>query len=159
MPLSNTLRAMPLRSKLQLGFMVVSSAGIVVMVGSTVAWAVWSRVGGPMMLFDPRQDLCQAIGQGGFALMVAGVCGLAFVSGDASVRSRLQRYGGVLFWASALASLTVDYFPAYARMSIAELYATLLGKVIFGAMAVGFAGMLISMGLDLVARVAKPKTI
>lgn len=154
-----TIREAPLRDKLQLGFMATSAVGLLLGVGSVAAWAIWSRVGAPVMLFDPRLDLCQAIGQWGGLLVIVGLVGMGMVSGDASVRSRLQRYGGVLFWASVLAILALSKTAAFARMSVAEVFSTLPGKVLLAGLLAGAAAMICSMLLDIRAWITKPKAV
>lgn len=148
------LRAAPLRSKLQLLALAVSATGVLVMVGSGLAWAIWSRVGGPIMLFDRRFDLCQDIGMWGFVAMAVGACALGFVHGDSSFRSRLGRYGAVAFWASLLAA------TAFPHLTIAELAATVAGRVLIAGVVLGCLASALTLALDLAARlsVKKPST-
>lgn len=140
------LRAAPLRSKLQLLSLAVSAGGIVVMLGSGVAWAIWSRVGGPIMLFDPRFDLCQDIGMWGFVALGTGACAMGFVHGDASFRSRLGRYGAVVFWASLLA------ITAFPHLTIAEFSATVVGRVLITGLVVGCLASAVTVAMDLTAK-------
>ena len=145
------LRAAPLRSKLQLASLAISATGLLVILGSGVAWAIWSRIGGPVMLFDPRFDLCQSIGMAGFVMMALGACALGLVHGDSSFRSRLGRYGAIAFWASLLA------MTALPHMSIAELSTTLVGRVLISGLAVGVLASAVTVALDLAGKLSASK--
>jgi hypothetical protein len=157
--LRHALSSIPLRAKLQLSFLAVSISGFAIAMAASFAFPIWVRFSKPMALFDPRLELCHAVSLWGFVLMAAGLCGLAFVHGNATPSSRLSRYGGLLFWASVLAMLAISKVPSFAGMSVAEVYATALGKLLVAGGALGLGGILISLALDLVGRLRKAQAL
>ena len=148
----NELRAAPLRSKLQLASLAISATGLLVILGSGVAWAIWSRIGGPVMLFDPRFELCQSIGMAGFVMMALGACALGLIHGDSSFRSRLGRYGAIAFWASLLAMM------AFPHMTFAELGSTVVGRILITGLFVGCLASAITLILDLAPKILAKKS-
>jgi hypothetical protein len=55
--------------------------------------------------------------------------------------------------------LAISKVPSFAGMSVAEVYATALGKLLVAGGALGLGGILISLALDLVGRLRKAQAL